>query len=291
MKVVNAPGAAHERARRILDHLLGVNSGWATLAVVAILTGLGFFTDSLFEWLVDFGAILEGRQVDNWFPIHRLLALVIFAFELILLALLARKARRRYRPRVGSETSPAPVRGLILFLSNLDPKTAQALEESAHGLSGMDEFRAQHGALNWRMPLEAIAYHATRLKEVLIITSAGPHGSTVQSSLFHRVVDQCFPDAGFRLRSIGELDTRYSPGLDFEDVDLVSQATDDAYECLRQGGLRHSDILIDITGGQKPNAAAATAVALAEGRRIQYVACDRQTGECHLSVYDVSYDT
>jgi len=290
MSAVRAPGAAQERARRILQHLLGGHGGWATLVVVALLTGLSWLTNSLYEWLVDFDRVLEGGRVDNWLPAHRLIAFGVFALELLILALLARKARRRYRPRVGSETAPAPVRGLILFLSNLSSQQADELEPVADTLTSMDGFRTQHGALNWRMPLEAIAYHASRLREVVVITSEGPTGSTSQYTLFHRVVKRCFPGAGFRLRSIGELDDQYDMGLDFEGVDRVSQATDDAYEALREGGLRQADILIDVTGGQKPNAVAATAVALAEGRRIQYVACNRETGACHLSVYDVNYD-
>jgi hypothetical protein len=290
MSFVRAPGAVQEQARRILHHLLGGHSMLATIGVIAFLVTLGWFTDSLFEWLIDIGHVLEGGRVDHWLPAHRLIALGIFASELIILALLARKARRRYRPRVGSEPAPAPVRGLILFLSNLGPQQANELEQMADVLTSMDGFRAQHGALNWRMPLEAIAYHLSRLREVVVITSRGPMGSASQYILFHRVAKRCFPGAGFRLRAIGELDSRYSMGLDFEDVDRVSQATDDAYEILREGGLRQADILIDVTGGQKPNAVAATAVALAEGRQIQYVTCDRVTGECHLSVYDVTYD-
>lgn len=290
MSRARAPGAAQERARRIFQHLLGVHGVRAALGVVLLLAGLGWFTDSLFEWIQDLGRWLEGGTVEDWLPAHRIIALSVFGAELVVLWVLARGAQRRYRPRVGAETAPAPVRALILFLSNLPPKSAEELEEVAAELAGMDDFRARHGALNWRMPLEAIAYHLPRLAEVFVVTSEGASGSNLQCALFRRVVERCFPGTGLRLRTVGELDTRYGNGLDFEDVDRVSQATDDAYEALRAGGLRPADILIDVTGGRKPNAVAATAVALAEGRRIQYVACDPSTGLCHLSVYDVTYD-
>ncbi len=59
---------------------------------------------------------------------------------------------------------------------------------------------------------------------------------------------------------------------------------------LLRRGLPIQEILIDVTGGQKPNAVAATAVALAEGRRIQYVAKDPGTGAYRVKVYDVTYD-
>jgi hypothetical protein len=50
-------------------------------------------------------------------------------------------------------------------------------------------------------------------------------------------------------------------------------------------GLRASDILIDVTGGQKPTSIAGAAVALAEGRCIQYVS----TRDYRVRVYDVTY--
>jgi len=285
MSRARAPGAAQERAHRVFQQLLGGHGVVTTLAVIAVLAGLGWFTDAAFEWITDLGHWLEGDSVKHWLPAHRLIAVGIFVLELVVLWGLASGARRRYRPRVGSETSPAQVKGLILFLSNLTPAQAEGLDTLADGLADIADFRARQGDINWRMPLEAIAYHHPRRREVIIITSEGPGGSNQQSALFRRVVSACFAGAPFRLRTIGGLDSRYGAGLDFEDVDRVSQATDDAYESLRSAGLANADILIDVTGGQKPNA-----VALAEGRRIQYVACDRGTGQCHVCVYDVSYD-
>lgn len=290
MSRLRAPGAAQEQARRVIQHLLGSHSGRTAAVAVTVLVGLGWFTNALYEWLTDLGNWLGGATVAHWWPTHRLIAVGFFLLELLVLGALARGARKRYRPRVGAEKAPAPVHGLILFLSNLQAEQLQALVTALPALRGIEDFRARFGTFNWRMPIEAIAYHVTRLDQVVLICSPGKSGSTGQLEQFRNLLAAIFPDAGFAVRDAAQLDSRYSGGVDFEDVDRVSQATDDAYVWLLDQGLAYSEILIDVTGGQKTNAIAATAVALAEGRRIQYVAVDRQSGISHLSVYDVSYD-
>ncbi len=298
MSRTRAPGAAQEQARRVIRHLLGSGDAWVVGAMVALLVGLGWFTDSLFEWLADFETWFAGGVVQNWWPLHRLIAVGFFLSVLAVLGLLAQGARRLYRPRVASEPAPAAVHGLILFLSNLRAADAEAIKAALGDIRGIGDFRDRFGGLNWRMPLEAIAYHLSRLQHVLVICSrterrsTGPDvpGSSEQLRLFRELVQRTFPGAAFALRDSAQLDTRYTGGLDFEDVDAVSQVTDDAYADLVRRGLPNAEILIDVTGGQKPNAVAATAVALAEGRRIQYVACERGGGECRVKVYDVTYD-
>jgi len=298
MSRARAPGASQELASRVVRHLLGSGDLRVIAGVVALLVGLGWFTDSLFEWLTDFGTWLGGGTVTTWWPVHRVLAVGFFVLELLALALLARGARKRYRPRVATDPEPTPVRGLILFLSNLRRSDADELAAGLTAIADLDGFRARFGALNWRMPLEAIAYHRARLHEVTLICSrdeTGSDGTSVPGSaaqwpLFRDLAGRLFPQAAFTLRDAAHLDSRYTGGVPFEDVDRVSQVTDDAFADLLRRGLPTSEILIDVTGGQKPNAVAATAVALAEGRRIQYVARDCRTGLYRVKVYDVTYE-
>ncbi len=297
MRRTRAPGASQELASRVVRHLLGSGDLRVIAGVVALLVGLGWFTDSLFEWLTDFGTWFGGGTITTWWPLHRLLAVGFFLVALLCLAQLARGARKRYRPRVASDPAPAPVRGLILFLSNLPPDRVAELKERITAFADLDDFRANFGDLNWRMPLEAIAYHRARLQYVTVICSRDESGdqspkvlgSAVQWPLFRDLAARLFAPTTFSLRDAAQLDSRYTGGVSFEDVDLISQVTDDAYTDLLRRGLPIDQILIDVTGGQKPNAVAATAVALAEGRRIQYVACQRGAG-CRVKVYDVTYD-
>jgi hypothetical protein len=293
-----APGAVYEQSRRVVQHLLGSGDLRIILMGVALLVGLGWFSDSGFEWLIDAGAALRGEAIAEWWPLHRVVSVVFFLGVLLALYGFAANARKRYRPRVGIDSTPAPVRGLILYLSHLDEQKAEALSAALPGLDGLAAFRQDFGGVNWRMPIEAMAYHLPRLEHVVLICSRAhrhvdgrPHsGSIAQRKLFRALTSRLFPTAGITLRDAAALDSRFGCGLDFEDVEMLSQATDAAFADLMTRGLRVDDILIDVTGGQKPNAIAGTAVALAEGRRIQYVSGRTEDGVYRVTVYDVTYD-
>ncbi len=145
MSRTRAPGAAQELANRVARHLLGSGDLRVIAGGVALLVGLGWFTDSLFEWLTDLGVWSAGGTVETWWPLHRLVAVGVFLSELLVLALLARGARKRYRPRVGTDPAPVPVRGLILFLSNLKLSEAADLAAALDGITDLDGFRARFG--------------------------------------------------------------------------------------------------------------------------------------------------
>lgn len=89
---------------------------------------------------------------------------------------------------------------------------------------------------------------------------------------------------------ISALNNSWTGGIDFNDVERLTHATDDAHYLLEKAGLRQRDILIDVTGGQKTNSIAGAAVALAEGRTIQYVAYEREQQSYQIIAYDVTYD-
>ncbi len=164
------------------------------------------------------------------------------------------------------------------------------IEEALPGLDGLDTFRERFGGLAWRMPIEAIAYHCPRLEWVIVISSKGKGGSRVQFKLFKALCGQLFAGHKPRILDLADTDSTYTAGLDFDDVDQLSTATDGAFQHLQEKGLPASDILIDVTGGQKTNSIAGAAVALAEGRHIQYVGYNSQTKTYPVRVYDVTYD-
>jgi hypothetical protein len=281
-----APGQKQKLARRVVQHLLGGSELRPMITVVAVLVGVGWFADSLYGWLEDIGNALEGHPVADWLPLHRVIAVTAFVSGFLYLYQLARAARTRYRPSIESTTEHPKVRGLILYLSNLSAKDEQGLRAKMTGLVDMQGFCALPERLNWRMPLEAIDYHLPRLSDVILICSAGDGGSARQATLFKELVARLFPQATVRLAELGELEPKYLNGISFDDVDRVADATDDAYAYLTDKGLTDGEILIDITGGYKTNAIAGMAVALAEGRRIQYVSTETY-GVC---VYDVTYE-
>ena len=284
-----APGAASEYSRRIIQHLLGTSGARQMLTVIAVLVSLGWFTDSLFEWLTDLDRHLAGLQVANWWPLHRIIGSGLFILMVLLLGITARQARHRYRPRVASDYQPAQARALILYLSALRPETMLS-EQDIASLSGLDNFRQRFGDISWRMPIEAIAHHRPRLQRVIVISSSGEHGSRRQFARFQQLCQQLFATPADAIHDLGELDSTWGHGLDFNDVERLTAATDDAHRLLEQRRLSSSDILIDITGGQATNSIAGCAVALASGRTIQYVSCDRQRSHYQVIAYDITWD-
>jgi hypothetical protein len=281
---VRAPGAAHQQALHVVTHLLGSRRLPTILSVVLFLMAIGWAGDSLFEWLSDLGIWLKDGEVKDWWPWHRLIAVGFMAATIGVVSWLARKAEAHFRPRVLADATPAQAEGLILYLSALRGPDLAQLEAARPGPDSLDAFRRDLGNLNWRMPLEAIAYHLPRLRQVVVISSAHVDGSRKQFPTFKELVGRLFPGAELRVQDVAELDSRYDPGLDFNDVEKVAAATDDAYVRLRETGLRADRILIDITGGLKTNSIAGAAVALAEGRRIQYV-----SNAYEVLAYDVTY--
>ena len=66
----------------------------------------------------------------------------------------------------------------------------------------------------------------------------------------------------------------YSPALDFEDVDEVYHALDELVGRIIDGGYKERDIIVDLTGGQKPTSVALALYTLHRDIVCQYV----QTG-------------
>ena len=286
MSHLRAPGAAQEQSRRVIDHLLGSSRPGRVLLVIATLVSLGWFSDSLFEWLTDLDHWCQGNTVADWWPLHRLIG--VFTFITIITALWANAAgaRKRYRPRIASDPQPAAVKALVLYLSALPSPLA---DNDLTPPTNLQQFRERQGDTSWRMPVEAIAHHLPRLQRVVLISSSGKHGSHAQGARFKQLCNQLFGNA-LQVDDIAALDNSWSGGIDFNDVERLTHATDDAHRLLEQGGLNPRDILIDVTGGQKTNSIAGAAVALAEGRTIQYVAFDRDQHSYRVIAYDVTYD-
>ena len=157
------------------------------------------------------------------------------------------------------------------------------------------------------MPLEAIAYHLERLKEVVIIPSADltkmdgkqVAGTYQNVEMFIRLVNTLAPPIdpknGLQLRGLAECirdsnleekpATDYSKGVNFESVKPLVEVVEFAYDMLWNLGMPSYEVLVDITGSSKVTTVAGAAVALAEGRRFQYVS----THDFRVRTYDVTY--
>jgi hypothetical protein len=209
------------------------------------------------------------------------------------------------------------VRALIVFLSppKRDIDLVREIVESKWDDANLAdaEFRRKF-CDSWRIPLEAIAYHAEarsgaaagRLREVIVIPSADRAGAAgVTSGTYHDLPLFCQlletlrnstpMMSPFSVRGLKDLlDTcgvqllparDYSAGVDFESALAMVNALTDAYDALTRLDFPDKDILVDVTGGQKVPTVAGAVVALAEGRRFQYVS----THDYLVRTYDVTY--
>lgn len=281
-----SPAMARERTYQALTRLIG-NGGVITfLVIVLLLVTLGWFTDTLFEWMSEW-----------WEPAYRWIAIAAFVISWGGALWFASRATREIRPRVSQEERPAPVQGLVIYLSTLakgrDFDHTAELTEALEAEIDLDTYRTGPlGRHSWRMPVEAIAYHRERLREVVLIGSPGEQGSGRQRELFLRLTDQLFPEREFEILDISLIDPQFANGVDFARLDAVTEATDQAF-----GYLQHTrrvaarEILIDVTGGFKTTSIGAAVAALAEGKRFQYVSSQRSAAgaDYQVQVYDVTY--
>jgi len=257
--------------------------------------------------------MLSTAAAENRLVICGMLALPA---ALLVLYLLARRAPAEQRPRIKEYSHPRQVRALVMFLST-PPKPPSLICEIAEGqkqVSPTDpDLLASIGS--WRIALAAIDYHADQyrdrqakyLEQVVLIPSrdrfldSTPSGGTYRHldtfrQFVTKLVEQDPRLSRFEVRSLQELIVAsrlgsssshdYSQGVDYESPNEIEEAVNVAYEALHKLGIADQDILIDITGGQKPASVAGAVVALGVNRRIQYVSMH----DYRVRVYDVTFD-
>ncbi len=328
------PGISHDHAdaQRALKALnaVGGHNVKVILSFIGLATLLALGTNAVYEILK---ALVPG---DDGLAKPVVLLVAVGLAGVVAVSLLREKSARAIeekRPNVNCKR-PDPVRTLVIFASNptID-RTAVARYRAEHGeipaerwlAWAEDAFRASgKGAAtdaawrakldkhNWRMPLEAIAYHLglpqPKLKRIVIISSANPPADGGPATiaylpLMKRLLSEAIEAAGHDVSILGVhelegLEGRYEPnkytsldlseGVDFEDLELMVWVLFDTYRVLKANyHHRETDVIVDITGGQKPNAVAGAIFAvLVPDRRFQYVS----TGSYQVLSYDATHE-
>lgn len=155
---------------------------------------------------------------------------------------------------------------------------------------------------SWEMPLRAIAHHLGKLETVTCVCSKKYF---YQSVLFFDICrnykDQLgkvkifFLAENCEREAIELLDYDNKPqlldyrGWDFESFDQLTKALTIFIKQLLQKSAK--DMVIDITGGQKPTSAAAIAVTFNQRIQAQYVQTDDENGVHRIISYDVVYES
>jgi len=170
------------------------------------------------------------------------------------------------------EEQPKKRSVLIIFLSPLRRDSLKKVEEMLENLRKEEDLPEDLNVLSsWRMPYEAVKYHLPKLKKIVVITS---EKSSAQFPLFKKLFKRLFRK---------DLEVEEVKLGSFEDVGKVFRELDSIYRRLGEQGIKEKDVIVDVTGGQKPNSIAGALMTLYYDRDFQYVS----TNDYKVKSYDV----
>lgn len=246
------------RRKAAFAEVIGIsNPDWRSfLFLVLFLSTLGWMSDTVF---MGFQAAVGNVPSPGWSYI--LLGISPFFLVTGWGWLRWKSARRRKVQLRASSRDVEPHAGIILFLSNILNK--QHLEMLKSGNNAVLEAER----FSWKPCHLGMEKHRGMLRKVWVICS--PESSS-QFKWFTQLFEPLFSSVDFE-QAGGE------DGVAFEDVGALVETIEGVLHGL-PADMDESDVIIDITGGQKPASVAGMMVSLVdEGREIQYV----QTNEPH----------
>jgi uncharacterized DUF497 family protein len=152
---------------------------------------------------------------------------------------------------------------LILFLSSI--RNEDETRKIIDGNVELDKLMVELENNQWKMPLIAINHHLPKLEKVIVLTSKAKStpGSDSNFKLFNDMINKFYKD-----RKIKVIPKK---GLDFEDVKAVFEQIDDIYLELKKEQIKDRDVILDVTGGQKPNSVAGALATYVYDRKFQYI--------------------
>jgi hypothetical protein len=303
----------------MIQQLVGSSKWGHFFWTVLLLTAFGVVVNSISNLL---GEAAKGLGWASW-P-EDVIIVIAFAGLVWWLRSGASKHEQDYAPHVVSDSDPAVVRAVILYLSPADRpgsvENRQIIEEIIRGETSTEADtcllanpgfiqRSDVTKLTWRMPLGAIDHHKSRLTHVVVIASADRNSGNSQSRgtihdvpLFKQFIESVGrPATGqpcrFKVLGLAQLlescndeslksrANDFINGVDFENVRELGEATVLSFNALSNLDVGAKETVVDVTGGQKPPTIAGTLVSQAEGRRIQYVS----THGYKVMTYDITY--
>jgi len=280
----------------------------------------------LWPWIVAIAAVLSSNLVANTIwdifesDVKKEYAgitssrIFYFLFFVLMVYLLYRQRNVFSRPYtrriVGKDAGQR--KHLVLFLSNLKkeleeiggiPEKITLSNNINNDIKNIESLKQGKPSVfwTWEMPLRAIRHHLGRLESVTLICS---RESIRQASLFVSICKKYdnFNDLGFFLFSGREdrdgllpltdsLDIRDYKGFNFENFDELSTAMWDLINEFKKKGYPEKEIMIDITGGQKPTSITGAAITFNREIEAQYVQTNTPWEVRGYDVWLVSPDT
>jgi len=265
--------------KRFAESIVGSkNFGWLSVFYLCLFfVASAWFADGLTEY-IDYLLDGSGPAVLNY-------KLLISIFIIILFWLIVANITQTDNDKIlVNNDQSLPVRRLVLFLSNFQKYAGKELsvlksdgvtKESLENALAEKSFRFDLLLdTSWEMPFLAIQHHISKLQHIVLVSSSGGKRSSLESGLFIQLVHSIYPNIRIEEQTV-----------DFENLEQIFDWINHVYEKSRQEGLKESDVLVDITGGQKTNSIAAAIATLAIGRQFEYIT----TGEKIVRSYDVGY--
>lgn len=246
------------------------------LGIVFLIITLDWFSGTINDLIGKGGSTTSSGstsiQVWDW------VKLLLFPMYLVGCWYYARKHSQRVKTNVKEKTDPGRVNALILFLSppgTQDTTLIESLIQEGGRIADKSLLNQFKGS--WRMPLEAIAHHLYRLEKVIVITTEGTHKyfETFKTLVLALTTDKPTDHPRLDIQSPQDFDISMDHPLSSESFKELNDAVNAIYNQLQERhNIRHSEIIIDITGGKKTCSVAGAVVSLAKGKRFQYVSTD-----------------
>jgi len=247
--------------------------------------------------------------LHDWIPKVALLVAALLAVAY--LWILIRRAQRAATEEVtvsAQEVHVPHCRAVILFLSYRRGKTPVAdwLADARFrgGISNpeipriMDPDPKAHES--WRMPVESVAIHYSKIERLIVITSSDYVTDTVKKSIdegsyrqyeeFKLLLEELFEGTG---REVKVTDLfkflkgrkEFEKGVDFENAHALVGALVAVYRELHKEKYQNKEIMVDVTGGPKVTTVAGAAIVLGKDQVFQYVSTRDHTPRA----FDVTY--
>jgi len=220
------------------------------LFLVFFLSSLGWMSDSVF-------VLVQSSLGNVNFPGWSYLLLGISPFFLVTSwGWLRWKSAKQHKVRLRAASKEVePHEGVILFLSNI--RNPAQIEKLKAG----DPSVLEDAFFSWKMCQRGLEKHRDSLRNIWVICS---HESAGQFQWFVSLFSTQFEHVEF-IRVGGE------DGLDFENMEEIVSAIEEVLHVLPHD-MDESEVIIDITSGQKSNSVAGALVTLADPcREFQYV--------------------
>ncbi len=253
-----------ENKSRLADITGLANPTLSSLAfLVSFVITLGWFGDTL----LDFFHTLLHVESHPWLK----LAIGVLPFVLVVYVGRVRwRAAQKKRVKLKIQASEiTPHTGMIIFLSAINnPKHIEQLQQFDWTVLDAERF-------SWKPVQRGIEAHTQRLNTVWVICS--PESGN-QYTWFEAMFQELYPEVSFIRKDV----------CSFEDISDITDVLEGILSDLPKD-IDESDVVIDITGGQKPASIAGMMVSLVNANReVQYVQTNAPYG---VKTYDYEIKT